>query len=143
MLFDRLLICGLSLTLLAGCGPDRSSPVYQRQQVFKQMLRHKEAMYGMLNGRIDYDPKRFASEMAQLQVVSAKPWPLFTELNSNHAKQDILLEPAAFKQAQEHFERTLTALTAIKPSDKGDELRVPFKTMADSCQACHDRFRIE
>lgn len=143
MLYHRLLLCCLSLTLLAGCGPDRSSPVYQRQQAFKQMLRHKEAMYGMLNGRLDYDPKRFASEMAQLQAVSGKPWPLFTELNSERAKADILLEPAAFKQAQVHFEQMLTALTAIKPSDKGDELRAPFKAMADSCQACHDRFRIE
>ena len=139
----RILLSCLPFFLLAGCGPDKNSPVYQRKQAFKQMLRHKEAMYGMLNGRLDYDPQRFAVEMAQLQAVSGKPWPLFTELNSNHARQDILLEPAAFKQAQDRFRQALAGLSAIRPSDRGEELRAPFKAMADSCQACHDRFRIE
>ena len=31
------------------------------------MLRHKEAMFGMLSSRLDYDPQRFAAGMAQLQ----------------------------------------------------------------------------
>ncbi len=133
----------LAAGLLAGCGPDKSSPVYQRKQAFKQMLRHKEAMLGMLNGRLPYDAKRFAEEMRQLQGVSDKPWPLFTELDSSHAGQDILLQPAAFRQAQQHYQQALAALAAVPPDEQGEALRVPFKAMAASCQACHDRFRIE
>ena len=64
-LFSALIL--LPLLLLSGCGPDKDSPVYQRKQAFKQMMRHKEAMYGMLSGRVEYEPKRFAAELAQLQ----------------------------------------------------------------------------
>ena len=38
-LFISLIL--LPLLLLAGCGPDKDSPVYQRKQAFKQMMRHK------------------------------------------------------------------------------------------------------
>lgn len=135
----------LPLFLLAGCGPDKNSPVYQRKQAFKQMMRHKEAMYGMLSGRIEYEPKRFAAELAQLQQASQKPWPLFTELKGSRAKQEVLLDPAAFKQAQDRYQQSLTALaTAVQPlPEKPAGLQVPFKALTDSCQACHDRFRIE
>ena len=142
-LFISLIL--LPLLLLAGCGPDKDSPVYQRKQAFKQMMRHKEAMYGMLSGRIEYEPKRFAAELAQLQQASQKPWPLFTELKGSRARQEVLLDPAAFKQSQDRYQQSLAGLaTAVQPlPDKAAELRVPFKALTDSCQACHDRFRIE
>lgn len=145
MFRSRIALILLPLLLLAGCGPDKDSPVYQRKQAFKQMMRHKEAMFGMLSGRIEYEPKRFAAEMAQLQQASLKPWPLFTELKGSHAKQEVLLEPAAFKQSQTRLERSLASLGTVVATlpAKPDELRAPFKAVTDSCQACHDRFRIE
>ncbi|MFO1384630.1 MAG: cytochrome c [Chitinivorax sp.] len=141
-LFISLIL--LPLLLLAGCGPDKDSPVYQRKQAFKQMMRHKEAMYGMLSGRIEYEPKRFAAELAQLQQASQKPWPLFTELKDSRAKQEVLLDPAAFKQAQDRYQQALSDLAAVQPlPEKPAAVRAPFKALTDSCQACHDRFRIE
>lgn len=142
-LFISLIL--LPLLLLAGCGPDKDSPVYQRKQAFKQMMRHKEAMYGMLSGRIEYEPKRFAAELAQLQQASQKPWPLFTELKDSRAKQEVLLDPAAFKQAQDRYQQALAGMaTAVQPlPEKPAGLQAPFKALTDSCQACHDRFRIE
>ena len=70
---------------------------------------------------------------------------MFTELKDSRAKQDVLLEPAAFKQSQTHLEQSLASLGAVVATlpAKPDELRAPFKAMTDSCQACHDRFRIE
>ena len=142
-LFSALIL--LPLLLLSGCGPDKDSPVYQRKQAFKQMMRHKEAMYGMLSGRVEYEPKRFAAELAQLQQASQKPWPLFTELKDSRAKEDVLLEPAAFKQSQDRYQQALADLAvAVQPQpEKPDAVRAPFKALTDSCQACHDRFRIE
>ena len=144
MFRSRIALIVLPLFLLAGCGPDKDSPVYQRKQAFKQMMRHKEAMYGMLSGRIEYEPKRFAAELAQLQQASQKPWPLFTELKDSRAKQEVLLDPAAFKQAQDRYQQALSDLAAVQPlPEKPAAVRAPFKALTDSCQACHDRFRIE
>ena len=144
MFRSRIALIVLPLFLLAGCGPDKDSPVYQRKQAFKQMMRHKEAMFGMLSGRIEYEPKRFAAELAQLQQASQKPWPLFTELKDSRAKQEVLLDPAAFKQAQERYQKALSDLAAVQPlPEKPAAVRAPFKALTDSCQACHDRFRIE
>ena len=111
-LFSALIL--LPLLLLSGCGPDKDSPVYQRKQAFKQMMRHKEAMYGMLSGRVEYEPKRFAAELAQLQQASQKPWPLFTELKDSRAKEDVLLEPAAFKQSQDRYQQALADRQPIR-----------------------------
>lgn len=142
---SRITLILLPLLLLAGCGPDKDSPVYQRKQAFKQMMRHKEAMFGMLSGRIEYEPKRFAAETAQLQQASLKPWPLFTDLKGGHAKPAILQEPAAFKQAQVRLAQSLASLGTVAATlpAKPDELRAPFKAVTDSCQACHDHFRSE
>ena len=133
---------------LAGCGEDKNGPVYQRKQIFKQMLKTREALQGMLNERTSYNAAYFLELSRELDASTRRPWPLFTELHEGdktHAKAEVWADAQSFKAAQDTMMSATQALVTAatgKPSDKG-QLRAPFSRVEQSCKQCHDRFRVD
>ncbi|WP_137938977.1 cytochrome c [Chitinivorax sp. B] len=136
------------LLLLTACGTDKNSPVYLRKQQFKEMLRTRESLQGMLNGRLSYDPDTFLKTAQALENQSAQPWQWFHEMqvaDDSKAKQDIWQEAQAFRAAQDELTKSLQALTVAaqtKPKDKS-QLTPTLKGVEQACASCHSRFKVE
>ncbi|MBB5019268.1 cytochrome c556 [Chitinivorax tropicus] len=142
-----LLILSASV-LLTACGVDKNSPVHLRKQQFKEMMRTRESLQGMLNGRLKYEPEAFLSAAHALADQSAKPWQWFEPIpnaEDSKAKGDIWRDAHAFKQAQDDLTRSLqqlTAAAAAKPTDP-TQLKPALGAVEQACTSCHKQFKLE
>ena len=118
--------------------------VSKRQALFKNFTRTLEPMGLMARGRKDFDKAEFKASALALQDLASQPWPLFTS-DSNYAptrtKPSAWLQPAEFKQAQDHYIDSVNRLVAV--SDSGDlaTLKDAVHQVEQSCKSCHDHFR--
>jgi len=113
-----------------------------RQSAFQLMGSHFGRMQPVMKGQIPYDKAAIAANIAVLNEVSKLPWAAFgAGTEGGDAKDDIWLDPEAFKKAQDKLTISLKALTTASDAGNFDNLRVAYGEVGASCKACHKAFR--
>ena len=139
-----MLVAGL---ILSGCGgSDPSSPVAQRQVIFKQMLKTSEDTGGMLRGRLPFDGPRFVEGAAKLDTLSHQPWAHFPEQKGSEltrAKDAVWERQARFQELARALEaRTSELVIATRQLPLSPATMIPpMNNVEDACDACHIEFR--
>ncbi|WP_164521430.1 c-type cytochrome [Iodobacter ciconiae] len=130
----------LALTACQRSDPD--SPVSLRKATFKEMLKSREAINGMLTGTKPYKADIVLQEAIKLQEKSVKPWVYFAEFAVNHqsdARQKA--DAADFHAAANNMEQQSAALKDAAQSGQQDRIRATYKRVEDACIHCHQQFR--
>lgn len=141
-----LLIAALSLS---ACGDvDPNSPLGKRQAIFKQMLKTSEELGGMLRGRVPFDGARFASGARQLDELAHQPWQHFPQVreegDDSDARDEVWQRQERFQQLARELEAATGALAAggAQPGLKAATLAPLVQRVEDSCEGCHQEFRV-
>ena len=135
--------------LLAGCDKvDPNSPEGKREAIFKQLLKSKEHMGGMLRGRIPFVADDFTQHANEVENLAQQPWQYFPVPENGkatgQAKDAVWKDQQRFKQLTKQLEQTTKALAlaAHKPNLQPADVQPAFKKVEDTCSECHKAFRI-
>lgn len=145
----RLMLSGLLLASLALGGCDRvdpDSPLGKRKAIFQEMLDVKEDMGGMLRGRLPFRADDFAAGAARLDVLSHQPWqhyPTVKEAQSK-ARDEVWQRQARFQELARSLESATAALVeaSTRVPFTADSVGPAFQQVEDSCERCHEEFRV-
>lgn len=112
------------------------------------MIKLREAMSSPFRGRSEFNGDLFLQQAQQLQQLSGKPWPLFTEFNApaeqgSQAKDNIWQDKPIFNQHRQRFEAAVNELEIAANSRDPEQIRPKLAALEESCKACHQRFRVE
>lgn len=140
-----LLVAGLAL---GGCDRvDPDSPLGKRQALFKEMLNTSEDLGGMLRGRLAFDAKAFQDGAAQLDSLAHEPWQHFPQVmdsEGSSARDEVWQRQARFQELARELEAATGELRVTSqdaPEDKR-RLRPAVQKVEDTCERCHQEFRI-
>ncbi|MFB4392447.1 MULTISPECIES: c-type cytochrome [unclassified Pseudomonas] len=146
-MFQRLTVVLLAVLALSACDDvDPNSPLGQRKEIFKQMLKTSEDMGGMLRGRLPFDSGRFADGAVQLDALSREPWQHFPQVRDeadSSARVEVWERQARFHELARQLEASTGALrdvTRTQPLD-ATQLKAPMDRVEGACKACHSEFR--
>ena len=133
---------------LAGCGGvDPDSPLGKRQAAFNEMLKVSENLGGMLRGRLPYDEAKFIAGAVELERLSHEPWQHFPDVRDDErskANDELWQRQEQFQKMAADLELATAALvarTTEQPLTRS-ALEPAMRAVEDSCQACHDEFRV-
>ena len=147
----KLLEAGLVVALGAACALPAHAQfkpevlVKQRQAA---MVLQGKYFYGHLRpvaqGKIPYDAKLVATNVAYLDALARMPWDGFTPATrdvKSRSSAAVFNEPAKFKEAADRFVAEVTRLSEV--TRKGDEAAIRSQILAvnKTCSSCHDNFR--
>ena len=144
-----LLVSALALTLsgLAGAQSMFSKPedaIRYRQSALFVMGQHFGRVGAMVQGRVPFDAKTAADNIAIAESMSHLPWAAFTEgsdLGDTKAKPEIWSDNAKFKAAADKMQGEMAKLAAAAKTGNLDAIKAAFGPTGASCKACHDNFR--
>jgi cytochrome c556 len=140
---QRFTLILLTLLALTACQrSDPNSPASLRKATFKEMLKSREAINGMLTGASPYKVDSVLQEAIKLQEKSSKPWAYFAEFavdNQSDAKQKA--DSADFYSAADNMQQQSSALKTAAQSGQEDRIRASYKAVEDACIRCHQQFR--
>jgi cytochrome c556 len=97
-----------------------------------------------VQGRVPFDAKVAADNIAIAETMSHLPWAAFTEgsdLGDTKAKPEIWRDSAKFKAAAEKMQGEMAKLAAASKTGSLDAIKAAFGPVGASCKACHDDFR--
>lgn len=139
------LLAGLAL---AGCDRvDPDSPLGKRKALFNQMLNTSEDLGGMLRGRLAFDPEAFQVGAERLDRLAHAPWqhfPQVADTDGSAARDEVWQRQARFQELARELEAATGELLVASreaPRDKR-RLRPAVQKVEDSCERCHQEFRI-
>jgi cytochrome c556 len=116
----------------------------ERQQAFKNVLRHFEPMGMVLRGRAPFNKAEFAQQAAALKLAAQQAVTLFpaNSIDSkSRAKAEIWSQPAKFKTARDNFISSVEQLDTAAHGNDLASIRNSYDRVAQTCKACHDSFR--
>ncbi|GBU15762.1 cytochrome c [Polaromonas sp.] len=138
-------------TLLAFAAPASAQfakaedAIKYRQSSFTVMGTHFGRLGAMVQGKVPYDAKVAAENVAVIAAVAKLPWGAFgagTDKGGNtKAKPEVWTEQVKFKAAAEKMEAEVEKLAAASKTGNLDALKTAFAATADTCKSCHDSFR--
>jgi cytochrome c556 len=134
---------------LAACNdePKDTHPdqlVSKRRAIFKQFTRTLEPMGLVARDRKDYNPRELNISALELEKLSKQPWAYFTPDGNyppTHAKSEVWQKPTEFKEAQDHYQATVSNLVKAAQGGNLDLIRPAVNDVQKSCKACHTQFR--
>jgi cytochrome c556 len=117
-----------------------------RKAAFTVMGAHIGRVGAMAQGKIPFDAKLAAENIAIANSVLKLPYTAFTDgsdLGDTKAKPEIWKERAKFDTAAQ---KTQTEMAKLAEATKGgsftlDQLKTAFGPVGQSCKACHDDYR--
>ena len=116
-----------------------------RQSALSVMGTHFGRVGAMANGKVPYDAKVAAENVAIVVDMAKLPWVGFapgTDSGGNtKAKPEIWTEQAKFKEKNESMVAETTKLAAAAKTGDLAALKTAFAATADTCKSCHDAFR--
>lgn len=118
--------------------------VKYRQSAMFIMNQHMGRVGAMVNGRVPFDAKVAADNVAVVETLSKLPWAAFTpdtESIKSNAKPEVWTEKAKFDQGAEKMRGEVTKLAAAAKMGNLDALKAAFGDTAASCKACHDNYQ--
>jgi cytochrome c556 len=134
---------------LAGCNDEPldthpGQPVAQRRLLFKQFTRTLEPMGMVARERKAFNRPEFIASAKEMQELARQPWRYFTA-DSNyaptHAKAEVWLKAAEFKQAQETLQNKANELAGLAQNGSVEDIRTAVNELQKSCKTCHNQFR--
>lgn len=146
----RSTTAALTATLaLAACSADFEDThpqqvLSQRKALFKDFTRTLEPMGLVARERQPYDAEAFTASALELQRLSTLPWIHFSADGNyppTRALPAVWAEPAAFQQAQAHYQDSVMRLVQAAQTGQADAVRPAVFEVQEACKACHDRFR--
>lgn len=118
-----------------------------RQGAFTVMAAHFGRVAGMAQGRVPYDAKVAADNIAVVMAVHQLPLAAFSEGTDkglpNRARPEIWRDAAKFKAAADKYVAEMAKLDAAAKAGTLDALRGAVGAVGGSCKNCHDDFRAE
>ena len=150
MNFARLLplsACVLALTGVGLAHAQFAKPedaIKYRKSALTVMATHFGRVGAMVQGKVPFDAKTAADNIAIAEMMSHLPWAAFTEgsdLGDTKAKPEVWSDNAKFKAAAEKMQGEMAKLAAATKTGNLDAIKAAFGPTGASCKACHDDFR--
>lgn len=146
----KRLFCGVwavAAVALVGCDRvDPDSPLGQRKAIFQEMLEVKEEMGGMLRGRLSFQADRFAAGAIRLDELSTEPWQHYPPAReaASDARDDVWQRQERFNELARELEGATTALRELTQEQRPTPVlvRPAFDRVEDTCERCHQEFRV-
>lgn len=146
------LIAPLALAIAAGTLASPAMAQFQkpedaikyRKAAFTVMATHFSRVGAMASGRVPFDAKVAADNMAVVETMSKLPWDGFgpgTDKGDTRALPVIWTEQAKFKAAGDKMQAEIAKLNAAAKTGNLDAIKASFGAAGASCKACHDDFR--
>lgn len=146
------MIAPLALALAAGTLAAPAMAQFQkpedaikyRKAAFTVMATHFSRVGAMANGRVPFDAKVAADNMAVVEAMSKLPWEAFgpgTDKGDTRALPAVWTEQAKFKAAGDKMQAEVAKLNAAAKTGNLDAIKAAFGAAGGSCKACHDDFR--
>ncbi|CAB5082942.1 hypothetical protein D3OALGA1CA_2962 [Olavius algarvensis associated proteobacterium Delta 3] len=139
----------LAVAIVAGIAHAQFSKpedaIRYRQSVMVLIVHHFKQMGAVVQGKANYDKASFEDHTKLVHTLSTMPWEAFMTPDSDTGKTD--LEPSALKnkdefmRAAKDFENATKNLDLAAASGNLGSIKTEFGTTAQSCKACHSRFR--
>lgn len=146
-MFKRGVVLVMVMGLAACGGVDPDSPLGKRKAIFKEMLNTSEDLGGMLRGRIKYDEALFIEKAIHLDDISRQPWqhfPTAKEDGKTSARDDVWQRQERFQELARELEATTARLveSTTQPPLNKSVLAIRVQAVEDSCESCHQEFRV-
>jgi cytochrome c556 len=148
LMMAAALVAGLAAALPAAAQFQKpEDAIKYRQGAFTVMAAHFGRVAGMAQGRVPYDAKVAADNIAVVMAVSKLPLAAFGEGTDkgapNRAKPEIWRDAAGFKAAADKYVAELAKLDAAAKTGTLDALRGAVGAVGGTCKGCHDDYRAE
>jgi len=144
---SSLVLAVVALTSAVGAFAQFAKPedaIKYRKNALFVMQQHYARVGAMAAGRVPFDPKAAADNIAIAESMSKLPWAAFgegTDKGDTKAKPEIWKEPAKFKEKAEKMQMEMTKLAAATKTGNLDNVKAAFQAASGSCKACHDDYR--
>lgn len=139
--------CVLALTGVGVAHAQFAKPedaIKYRKSALTVMSTHFGRVGAMVQGKVPFDAKTAADNIAIAETMSHLPWAAFTEgsdLGDTKAKPEIWSNNAKFKAAAEKMQGEMAKLAVATKTGNLDAIKAAFGATGASCKACHDDFR--
>lgn len=121
--------------------------VAYRQSVLGIIGWHFKSMGAMAQGRVPFEAEQFRERSQWIATLAPEVRVGFTEATQatalpHRVKPELWYQQVRFNTLADEFEAASTALAeAAKGAQSRDDIRKAYATVAQTCKACHDRFR--
>ena len=115
-----------------------------RKSVFNIMGTHFGRVGAMVQGKVPFDAKIAAENIAAVNAVTKLPWPAFIEgTDKGDAKSKIWTEKVAFDEKAQDMQKAVAALHETTKSGNFtlDQLKTAFAAAGKTCGSCHDAYK--
>jgi cytochrome c556 len=146
-MFAPLALTVAALTLSTTAHAQFQKPedaVKYRKAAFTVMGAHFGRVGAMANGKVPFDAKVAAENMAIVETMSKLPWAGFvagTDKGDTRALPEIWTEAADFKAGADKMQAEVSKLAATAKTGNLDALKTAFGSVGQTCKACHDDYR--
>lgn len=118
--------------------------VKYRKAAFTVMGAHFGRVGAMANGKVPFDAKVAADNMAVVEAMSKLPWAGFvpgTDKGDTRALPEIWTEAADFKAGADKLQIEVSKLAAATKTGNLEAVKTAFGAVGQTCKACHDDYR--
>ncbi len=140
------LLLGLAACACVAASKKAADIVHYRQNIMSVIGWNFQPMGAMVKGKSAWDAKAFAMRAERLRFLSEQALEGFVNASDNggvetDAKAEIWTEFDDFKSKLNDF--IAEAKTLSETANAGDEaaMKEQFRKTAESCKACHDKYR--
>ena len=146
---QKLLLAGITAALLTGVPFAHAQvkpfeAIEYRQGIFKAVKWHFGPMGDMMKGKTEFNATEFSRRAELLAALSRMPGEAFvpgTYASKTSALPSIETNRAEFDQVMTSFQNNSAALAAAAQGGDLKDIRPAFMKVAQTCKACHDKFR--
>ena len=110
----------------------------------KIMETHFGRVGAMVNGRVPFDAKVAADNVATAEYLSRLPFAGFvegTDKGDTRAKPEIWKERDKFDAGARKMQDEMAKLSVAAKSGSLDQIKAAFGPVGQACKACHDNYR--
>ena len=129
----------LPVSALPASAPDL---IDYRQAVYQAIGGHMSAIAGTLKGEAPFAAylELHARGVAELAPLTRQLFPLNSSGAQSKARDRIWEDAALFRERRESFIEAAQALGSVGTADMPEYVSA-FRTLAETCKACHDGFK--
>jgi cytochrome c556 len=146
----KLLACAVAVAgslAVAGTAVAQQKPeqlIKYRQSVYQVLVWNFGPMGAAVQGKIPYDKDAFAKQAARVATMApmaAEGFAVESVAANSHAKPEIWANKAEFDRLMQSMVTKTAALAETAKSGDLAKIKPAFGEAAQSCKACHDKFK--
>ncbi len=119
--------------------------VRYRQSGFNVMGTHFGRLGAMAQGKMPWDAKAVADNLAVVEAVHKLPFTTFVEgtdkVSSSKAKPEVWSDKAKFEKARDDMFAAVAKLSETAKGGQEAAIKTAIGNTGGTCKACHDDFR--